>query len=223
MLAVVIAVPLGLAAAHSRHTPPARRAADAHSRPIVVRYLSGGLSHTERVQLSPLVAQDALNHGTIHADLDRTRPLVSVTLGRHSHVYYMGPLAPYGVGGCFFQIADRRTVGDSECGYDPTRRQPVVSDPDVVGAGTALGAEVFPVGGQVQVVIGRMPGKHAVVSVKVRFQDGTTSRAPANDGFFSYVVYGRHLRAGHRPAALLGLTASGEVAATQPLQPDWFG
>jgi hypothetical protein len=221
VLAVAVAVPLGMAAAHARHAEPGRHVV--HGRRIVVEYLSGGLSQTERDQLGPVVAQDVLNHGTIHADLDRTRPLVSVTLGGHRHVYYMGPLAPHGVGGCFFQIADRSTVGDSECGYDPKRRQPVVSAPDVVGAGTALGAEVFPVGGHVQVVIGRMPSKHAVVAVKVRFQDGTTSRAPANDAFFSYVVYGRRLQAGHRPTALLGLTAAGDVAATQRLRPASFG
>jgi hypothetical protein len=221
LLAVAIAVPVGIAAAHARHATPTRHGLRA--RHIAVHYLSRGLSQTERGQLGPVVAQETLNHGTIHADLDRTRALVSVTLGRHGHVYYMAPLAPYGVGGCFFEITDRHSVGDSECGYDPKSRSPAVSEPGVVGSGTALGAEVFPVGGPVQVVIGHMPAKRAVVSVKVRFEDGTTSRAPTNGTFFSYVVFGSHLRAGHRPTALLGMTAAGDVTATQPLGSSWFG
>jgi len=220
-VAIAIAVPVGMAAAHARHATPSRHGP--HPRHFAVQYLSRGLSRTERALLGPVAAQVAMNHGTISADLDRTRPLVSVTLGRHRHVYYMAPLAPYGVGGCFFKIADGHTVGDSECGYDPKSRSPAVSAPGVVGSGTALGAEAFPVGGPVQVVIGHMPAKRAVVSVKVRFEDGTTSRAPTNGTFFSYVVFGSHLRAGHRPTALLGLTAAGDVAATQPLGPGWFG
>jgi hypothetical protein len=93
----------------------------------------------------------------------------------------------------------------------------------VVGVGTALGAEPFPVGGRAQVVLGVMPAKREVVSVKVRLEDGTTDRAPTNGAFFAYVVFGRHVRAGHRPTALLGLTAAGDVAATQPVRPGWFG
>ena len=187
-----------------------------------MQYLSGGLSQKERDQLNTLAPQLVLSHGTIRADLDRARPLVSVTLGRHRHVYYMAPLT-HGVGGCFLQIVDRRTVGDLECGYDPKGRQPAISEPDVVGVGTALGAEPFPVGGQVQVMLGVMPAKRDVVSVQVRFQDGTTTRAPANGAFFAYVVFGRHLRAGHRPTALVGLTADRDVAAKQPVVPGWFG
>jgi hypothetical protein len=93
----------------------------------------------------------------------------------------------------------------------------------VVGAGTALGAEGFPVGGTVQVVLGVMPAKRKVVSVQVRFKDGKTDRAPTNGAFFAYVVTGRHVRASHRPTALLGLTADGDVAAKQPLETGWFG
>jgi hypothetical protein len=213
-------VSVGVASAHAKHDPHARHAADA--RGVIVRYLSGGLSQEERDQLSPLVRPFSSGGGTIYADLDRARPLVSVTLRGHRHVYYMAPLT-HGVGGCFFQIADRRTVGDLDCGYDPKGRQPAVSEPDVVGVGTALGAEPFPVGGRAQVVLGVMPAKREVVSVKVRLEDGTTDRAPTNGAFFAYVVFGRHVRAGHRPTALLGLTAAGDVAATQPVRPGWFG
>ena len=176
----------------------------------------------ERDLICPFVRPFVWGGVTIYAFLDRARPLVSVTLGGHRHVYYIAPLT-HGVGGCFFQIDDRRTVGDSECGYDPKGRQPAVSEPDVVGSGTALGAEPFPVGGRVQVVLGVMPAKREVVSVQVRSQDGTNTRAPTNGAFFAFVVFGRHLRAGHRPTALVGLTADGDVAATQPLTPDWFG
>jgi hypothetical protein len=208
------------------HTTPTRGAPrSAHSSPK--RHVGrgarpGGLLQKERDQFSPLVRQLALQGGTIRPDLDRARPLVSVTLGGHRHVYYMAPLT-HGVGGCFFEIVDRRTVADSECGYDPKGRHPAVSRPGVVGSGTALGAEAFPVGGPVQVVIGAMPAERKVVSVQVRFQDGTTNRAPTNGAFFAYVVSGRHVRASHRPTALLGLTADGDVAAKQPLEPGWFG
>jgi hypothetical protein len=65
--------------------------------------------------------------------------------------------------------------------------------------------------------------RRKVVSVRVRFQDGITERGPTNGAFFAYVVSGRHLRAGHRPTALLGSTADGDVAAKQPLEPGWFG
>ena len=220
LLAVAIVVPVGIAAAHARHVAPARHVA--HAKHVVVQYLSGGLSQKERHQLNPFVRPFLSGGGTIYADLDRARPLVSVTLGGHRHVYYMAPLT-HGVGGCFFQIVDRRTVADSECGYDPKGRHPAVSRPGVVGSGTALGAEAFPVGGPVQVVIGAMPAERKVVSVQVRFQDGTTNRAPTNGAFFAYVVSGRHVRASHRPTALLGLTADGDVAAKQPLEPGWFG
>jgi hypothetical protein len=219
LLAVAIVVPVGLAAAHARHVAPARHVA--HARHVVVQYLSGGLSQKERYQLNLFVRPFLSGDGTIYADLDRARPLVSVTLGAHRHVYYMAPLT-HGVGGCFFQIVDRRTVADSECGYDPKGRHPAVSRPGVVGSGTALGAEAFPVGGPVQVVIGAMPAEREVVSVHLRFQDGTTSRAPTNGAFFAYVVSGHHVRANHRPTALLGLTADGDVAAKQPLEPGWF-
>jgi len=218
LLAVAIAVSVGVAAARATHGAHARHG----GRGVVVRYLSGDLSQTERDQLSPFVRPFASGGGTIYADLDRARPLVSVKRGAQRRVYYMAPLT-HGVGGCFFQIVDRRTVSDLDCGYDPKGRQPAVSEPDVVGVGTALGAETFPVGGPVQVVLGVMPAKRNVVSVKVRFQDGTTDRAPTNGAFFAYVVFGRHARAGHRPTALLGLTAAGDVAATQPLGPGWFG
>ncbi|MGH3141028.1 MAG: hypothetical protein ACRDQE_14965, partial [Gaiellales bacterium] len=219
LLAAAIAVSVGVAAAHASHVAGARHVAQ--SKHVVVQYLSGGLSQKEREQLNTLAPHLVLAHGTIHADLDRARPLVSVTLGGHRHVYYMAPLS-HGSGGCFLQIVDRRTVADWECGYDPKDRHPAVSEPDVVGAGTALGAEMFPVGGHVQVAIGVMPAERNVVSVRVRFQDGTTERGPANGAFFAYVVSGRHLRAGHRPTALLGLTADGDVAAKQPLEPGWF-
>lgn len=220
LLAVAIAVSVGVAAARAAHGAHPRH--EAHARGVVVRYLSGGLSQKEREQLSPYVRPFASGGGTIYADLDRARPLVSVIRSGHRQVYYMAPLS-HGVGGCFFQIVDRRTVEDLDCGYDPKGRQPAVSEPDVVGVGTVLGAEAFPIGGQVQVVLGVMPAKRQVVSVKVRFQDGTTNRAPTNGAFFAYVVFGRHVRAGHRPTALLGLTATGAVAATQPLGPGWFG
>ena len=220
MLAAAIAVSVGVAGAYAKHDAHARHVA--HTRGVVVRYLSGSLSQTERDQLSPLVRPFSSGGGTIYADLHRARPLVTVTLRGHRHVYYIAPLT-HGVGGCFFEIVDPRTVGDSECGYDPKGREPAVSEPDVVGSGTALGAEAFPVGGPVQVVLGVMPAKRKVVAVKVRFQDGTTDRAPTNGAFFAYVVFGRHVRAGHRPTALVGLTAAGDVAATQPVRPGWFG
>ena len=168
-----------------------------------MQYLSGGLSQKERDQLSPVVRELVLHHGTIRGDLDRARPLVSVRLGGHRHVYYMAPLT-HGVGGCFLEIVDESTVSGLDCGYDPKGREPAISEPDVVGVGTALGAEAFPVAGPVQLVLGVMPAKHKVVSVKVRFQDGTTDRAPTNGAFFAYVVFGRHVRAGHRPTALVG-------------------
>ena len=106
-----------------------------------------------------------------------------------------------------------------------TRRvaRPAVSEPDVVGSGTALGAEAFPVGGPVQVVLGVMPASARLWRSRCGSRMGTTDRAPTNGAFFAYVVFGRHVRAGHRPTALVGLTAAGDVAATQPLRPGWFG
>lgn len=211
LLAAVLAVPVGIAAAQAHR--------------VFVHYLSGGASTKQRDQIRSSAHAGHyfnLTHGHIRADLHRARRLVSVSLGGHHHVFLMAPLT-HGSGGCFFEIVDGRQIVDSECGYDPKARHPVVSGRRVVGAGTALGAQVFQVGAKpVWVVIGVMPAAREVSSVRVRFQDGTSARAPTNGPFFSYVVSGAHSRANRRPTALVGLTDGGKVGATQLLDPQTF-
>ena len=91
----------------------------------------------------------------------------------------------------------------------------------MVGAGTALDAEFFQIARRpLWVVLGTMPRR--VRSVIVRFQDGSTASAPTNGRFFSYVVAGTHVTAGHRPTALVGRTASGKTHAVQLLDPKGF-
>jgi hypothetical protein len=194
-------------------------AAQAHR--VFVQYLSGVASTKQRGQIRSF-AHGFLTHGHIRADLHGARRLVSVALGGHHYVFLMAPLV-HGSGGCFFEIVDGRRIGVSDCGYDPKARHPAVSGRLIVGAGTALGAEMFQVGAKpVWVVIGVMPAARKVTSVRVRFQDGSSARAPTNGSFFSYVVSGARTQAGRRPTALVGLTDGGKVGATQLLAPKTF-
>ena len=167
MLAAALAIPAGIAAATARHE--------------LVDYLSGGASRQERHHIAPYVHGFA-SHPGIHADLRRMRRLVAVTVGGHRHVFVMAPLTRGGSGGCIYEVVgDTVTAGD--CGLDPRARHPAVSPPDVVGTGTALGAESFQVGrGPVWVVLGVMPAARGVVSVRVRFQDGTVARGGDQPG-----------------------------------------
>jgi hypothetical protein len=61
-----------------------------------------------------------------------------------------------------------------------------------------------------------------VVSVRVRFQDGTSAPAATNGPYFSYVVSGDHTQPGHRPTEIQGFTRSGNVGATQALDPGTY-
>jgi hypothetical protein len=206
LLAAALAVPAGIAAATARHQ--------------LVDYLSGGASRHERQEIAPYVHGFA-SHAGIHADLRRMRRLVAVTVGGHRHVFVMAPLT-HGSGSCMFEVVGH-TVAGGDCGLDPRARHPAVSPPDVVGVGTALGAESFELGDRtVWVVVGAMPAVRGVVSVQVRFQDGTAVAAVTNGAFFTYVVSGEHARAGHRPIALAGLKADGAVGALQRLDPTGF-
>ena len=145
--------PLAPAGGRPRHSVGIAAATARHR---LVDYLSGGPTRQERHEIAPYVRRLAFRAG-IRADLRRTRRLVAVTLGGHRYVYFMAPLTR-GSGGCTFEIVDRRTVADAECGLDPRGRHPAVSPPRVVGAGTALGAESYQVGhGPVWVVLGVMP------------------------------------------------------------------
>jgi hypothetical protein len=207
LLAAALTVPAGIAAATARHQ--------------LVDYLSGGPTRQERHEIAPYVRQPLFRAG-IRADLRRARRLVAVTIGRHRYVFFAVPLTR-GSGGCTFEIVDRRHLRGSDCGLDPRARHPAVSPADVVGVGTALGAESFQVGdGPVWVVVGVMPAARGVGSVRVRFQDGTTAAAATNGAFFTYVVSGGHVRAGHRPIALAGLRPDGAVGALQRLDPAGF-
>ncbi len=207
LLAAALAVPAGIAAATARHQ--------------LVDYLSGGASRQERHDIAPYVHGFA-SHPGIHADLRRMRRLVAVTVGGHRHVFVMAPLTRGGSGGCIYEVVGH-TLTAGDCGLDPRARQPAVSPPDVVGTGTALGAESFQVGrGPVWVVVGVMPAARGVGSVRVRFQDGTTAAAATNGAFFAYVVSGEHARGGHRPIALAGLRTDGAVGALQRLEPAGF-
>lgn len=207
LLAAALTVPAGIAAATARHQ--------------LVEYLSGGASRQERHQIAPYVRGFAF-HAGVHADLRRMRRLVAVTVGGRTHVYLMAPLTRGGSGGCMFEVVGH-TAAELDCGLDPWARHPAVSPADVVGAGTALGAESFQVGhGPVWVVVGVMPAARGVGSVRVRFQDGTAAAAATNGAFFTYVVSGEHARAGHRPIALAGLRADGVVGALQRLDPAGF-
>ena len=206
LLAAALAIPAGIAAATARHQ--------------LVEYLSGGASRQERDEIAPYVRGFASDAG-IHADLRRMRRLVAVTAGGRTHVYYMAPLNR-GSGGCVYEVVGH-TVSGGDCGLDPRARHPAVSPPGVVGTGTALSAESFEIGYRpVWVVVGAMPATRGVVSVRVRFQDGTAATPPANGAFFTYVVSGEHARAGHRPIALAGLRADGAVGALQRLDPAGF-
>ena len=205
LLAAAIALPAGIAAAHARD--------------VAYRYLSGEAAGKPRREIESINVRFA--GADISADVPNARGVVSVTIDGHRYVYYEAPLTS-GSGSCFFEYVGGR-VDDRECGYDPQDRHPVVSPPDIVGSGTALGAQPFQVGdAPVWVVIGMMPSEHDVASVRIQFEDGTSGWTHTSGAFFSYVVAGVHSRAGHRPIALQGLTDTGTLAVTQRLDPRSF-
>ncbi len=157
----------------------------------------------------------------IRPDLHNARRLVSVSIDGHGVVFYGAPFT-HGSGECVFAYANGK-ANVRDCGYDANAHHPAVSPRDIVGPGTALGAEPFQVRhGPVWVMIGVMPAQHQVDSVRVWFQDGTSDTAHANGAFFSYVIAGAHSQAGHRPIALQGLTAAGTIAVIQRLDPRGF-
>jgi hypothetical protein len=206
LLAAALVIPAGLAVARAGQG--------------IVHYLSGPATPAERALVRPLNPTFASASG-IRGDVDRARRLVAITLGGHRYEFVMVPLTRHASGGCFYEIIDRHTAEEKDCGFDPQDRHPRRSPPKVVGAGTALGAEPFEIGQRrLWVMLGDMPP--GVRSVVVHFQDGTTARAPTNGRFFSYVIRGVHVTAGHRPTALVGRTASGKTQAVQPVDPQVF-
>jgi hypothetical protein len=206
LLAAALIIPAGLAVAKAGQG--------------VVHYLSGPATPAERAIVRPLNRSFAGTPG-VHGDLARARQLVSIGVGGHRYVFVMVPLTDHASGGCFYEIVDRHSGEEKDCGFDPQDRHPRRSPPRVVGAGTALGAEDFRIAQRpIWVVLGDMPDR--VRSVVVHFQDGSTVRAPTNGRFFGYVVQGTHVTDGHRPTALVGLTASGQVRAVQLLYPDEY-
>jgi len=206
LLAAALVIPAGLAVAEAGQG--------------IVHYLSGPATPAERALVRPLNPTFAGASG-IRGDVTRARRLVSITLGGHRYVFVMVPLTRHASGGCFYEIVDRHTAEEKDCGFDPQDRHPRRSPPKVVGAGTALGAEAFEIEQRrVWVMLGDMPD--GVRSVVVRFEDGSTVTAPTNGRFFSYVIRGAHVTAGHRPTALVGRTASGRTQAVQRVDPGQF-
>jgi hypothetical protein len=206
LLAAAIAIPAGLAVAQVGHG--------------IVHYLSGPATPRQRAVVRPLVHPFTGAPG-VHGDVKHGRQLVSVSAGGHRYLFVMVPLTGHAAGGCFFEIVDGKRVEDNDCGFDPQDRHPRTSPPKVVGAGTALGAEPFEIEHlPLWVVLGDMPD--GIRSVVVHFQDGSTVPAPTNGRFFSYVVRGAHVTAGHRPTALVGRTASGKTQAVQLVDPQAF-
>lgn len=205
VLAAVLAVPVGIAAAQAHH--------------VFVRYLSGGVSGTPR-QVIATVIRPFAGQQHIQADLSRARQLVTVSVGGHRYAYFLAPLT-HGNGGCYFEIVDQVHVS-SDCGYDSKGRSPAVLTP-AAGEGTIFGARTLEVSQKpIWVILGDMPAQRKVTSVRVRFQDGTSNRAATNGPYFSYVVSGEHTRPGSRPTALVGLTNDGNVGATQALDPSTY-
>ena len=206
LLAAALVIPAGLAVAKAGQG--------------IVHYLSGPATPAERAAVRPLNQSYAGAPG-VHGDLSRARQLVSIAIGGHRYVFVMVPLTRHASGGCFYEIVDRHSGEETDCGFDPQDRHPRRSPPKVVGAGTALGAEPFEIEQRpIWAVLGDMPD--GVRSVVVRFQDGSTATAPTNGRFFSYVVRGAHVTAGHRPTALVGRTASGRTQAVQLVDPQAF-
>ena len=203
VLAAVLAVPVGIAAAQAHH--------------VFVRYFSGGVSGTPRRVIASAIRPFV---GHIQADLSRARQLVTVSVGGHRYAYFLAPLT-HGNGGCYFEIVDRVQIS-SDCGYDSKGRYPAVLTP-AVGEGSIFGARTLEVSQKpIWVILGDLPAQRKVTSVRVRFQDGTSDRAATNGPYFSYVVSGEHTRAGHRPTALVGLTNAGKVGAIQQLDPSMY-
>jgi hypothetical protein len=204
VLAAVLAVPVGIAAAQAHHG--------------FVRYFSGGVSGTPRRVMASAMRPFV---GHIQADLSRARHLVTVSVGGDRHAYFLAPLT-HGNGGCYFEIVNRVHLAGGDCGYDPKGRYPVVRTP-AVGEGTIFGARTVEVSQKpIWVILGDLPAQRKATSVRVRFQDGTSERAATNGPYFSYVVSGGHTRAGHRPTALVGLTNDGKVVAIQQLDPSMY-
>lgn len=107
VLAAVLALPVGIAAAQAHH--------------VFVRYLSGGVSGTPR-QVIATVIRPFAGKQHIQADLSRARQLVAVSVGGHRYAYFLAPLT-HGNGGCYFEIVDHVHVS-SDCGYDSKGRSP---------------------------------------------------------------------------------------------------
>jgi hypothetical protein len=205
VLAAVLAVPVGIAAAQAHH--------------VFVRYFSGSVSGTPR-QVIASVIRPFVGARHIEADLSKARHLATVSVGGHGYAYFLAPLT-HGNGGCYFEIVDQVHIS-SDCGYDSKGRSPSVLTP-AVGEGTIFGARTLEVSQRpIWVILGDMPAQRNVTSVRVRFQDGTSDRAATNGPYFSYVVSGEHARPGSRPTALVGLTNDGKVGAIQALDPSMY-
>jgi hypothetical protein len=114
LLAAALVIPAGLAVAKAGQG--------------IVHYLSGPATPAERALVRPLNPTFAGASG-IRGDVARARRLVSITVGGHRYVFVMVPLTRHASGGCFYEIVDRRTAEEKDCGFDPQDRHPRRSPP----------------------------------------------------------------------------------------------
>lgn len=144
---------------------------------------------------------------------------------------YVAARIPGKAGCCVYQLETRRRLHwtDFQCGWSPSRRRPAVSaTADGEGPGAALDALAWvPSMGSKEwprvsawVVVGDLPP--GAETVEARFQDGSTAPAHTTGRFFSYVVAGTHVTAGHRPVAFLGLNRDGVAIHRQRFDPRTF-
>ena len=58
---------------------------------------------------------------------------------------------------------------------------------------------------------------NGVASVRLRYEDGTSTPVRLENGYFLEVVTGVHTRRGHRPLVFLARDSNGPVVATERL------
>lgn len=211
----------------SAGAPSAAHAATPHPPSLSARYSSRLATPHERRFLHRWFGPIPLP-GVPPFDIASARKLVTVRLGRAPISFFAAPTI-WGDGLAIGQFNRRGVeVGDGDASFDPLHRHPSRSAAGVVGVASALDAEPFIVGDDTAspkpaiVIVGDVRGHPALTAVRVRFQDGTTTAAHRSGIFFSYAAYGAHMRRGHRPIALLGLSSRGTVRVIQHLAPASF-
>ncbi|HEY3765312.1 MAG TPA: hypothetical protein VGL44_09145 [Gaiellales bacterium] len=187
------------------------------------RDLSGPATPHQRAQVAAFNTWAHLHHA-----IGPLRQLVTLHASGSTFTYVAARIRGKD-GYCVYQIAKRGHLQytDSQCGWSPNHRHPRVSN-DGEGPGSALDAYVWllSLGSKewprvnAWIVVGDLP--RGVRTVDAQFQDGSTAPAAISGRFFSYVVDGAHITAGHRPVAFVGLNARGTTIHRQEFDPRTF-